>query len=194
MKISSLYVDYFKIISKNIYMKKAILILIILCSITTGNTQTLTGGVKYSVNDARIELQNTRPPAIDFLKVQDNFNDINNKENYSLLLKGQTNLKDRTIGLFSDGSYAVNYKNDPKHVWYYDQNGTLINTEEKTSLEYPYKTYKYSPDGELVNMTLRVSENETFIFSPFGKLIGHWVGTNCYDENGIIIMTRKILK
>ena len=82
MKISSLYVDYFKIISKNIYMKKAILILIILCSITTGNTQTLTGGVKYSVNDARIELQNTRPPAIDFLKVQDNFNDINNKENY----------------------------------------------------------------------------------------------------------------
>lgn len=175
-------------------MKKAILILIILCSFTAGNTQTLIGGVNYSVNDARIELQNTQPPAIDFLKVQDNFNDINNKENYSLLLKGETNLKDRTIGLFSDGSYAINYKNDPKHVWYYDKNGTLINTEEKTSLEFPYKTYKYTPDGELVNMTLRVSENETFIFSPLGKLLGHWVGNNCYDENGVILMTRKILK
>ena len=43
-------------------------------------------------------------------------------------------------------------------------------------------------------MTLRVSENETFIFSPLGKLIGHWVSANCYDENGNIIMKRKILK
>jgi hypothetical protein len=175
-------------------MKKVIYILIILCTALITNAQTLTGGISYSVEDARIELQNTHPKAIDFLKIQDNFNDINNKENYSLLLKGQTKLNDRTLGLFSDGTYAVNYKNDPKHVWYYDKAGILINAEQKTSLEYPYKTYKYTPDGELVNMTLRVSENETFIFSPFGKLIGHWIGINCYDENGNILMTRKILK
>ena len=80
------------------------------------------------------------------------------------------------------------------HVWYYNKGGELINAEVKTGTKYPYKTYKYSPEGELVNMTLRVSLNETFIFSPIGKLIGHWVGQNCYDESGRIIMTRKVLK
>ena len=181
-------------ISKNKYMKKALLILIVILLNTCSFAQTLTGGVNYSVKDARLEVQNTRPPAIDFLLVQDNFNDMNHKENYSKLLKGETTLKDRTLGLFSDGSYAINYRNSPKYVWYYDKNGELIYTEQKTSLQYPYKTYKYTTDGEIVNMTLRVSENETFIFSPLGKLLGHWVGQNCYDEKGNIVMTRKILK
>ena len=175
-------------------MKKLFLIITNLCVQLSANAQVLTGGVNYSVSDARIELQNTRPPAIDFLLVQDNFNDRNHKENYSKLLKGETKLSDRTLGLFSDGTYAVCYKDDVLHVWYYDKDGTLINTEQKTSLNFPYKTYKYSPDGELVNMTLRVSESETFIFSPIGKLLGHWIGQNCYDETGKIIMTRKILK
>ena len=187
-------IEKFYIISKNKYMKKALLILIILLLNTYCLAQTLTGGINYSVNDARVEVQNTKPPAINFLLVQDNFNDINHKENYSKLLKGETDLKDRTLGLFSDGSYAINYKNSPKYVWYYDKNGELINTEQKTSLQYPYKTYKYTPDGELVNMTLRVSKTETFIFSPLGELLGHWVGQNCYDEKGNIVMTRKILE
>ena len=170
------------------------LLLLIICIQLSVNAQVLTGGVNYSVSDARIELQNTRPPAIDFLQVQENFNDKNRNENYSKLLKGETKLNDRTLGLFSDGTYAVCYNNDAFHVWYYDKDGTLINTEQKTSLDYPYKTYKYTPDGELVNMTLRTSENETFIFSPLGQLLGHWVGQNCYDESGKVIMTRKILK
>ena len=176
-------------------MKKFIIMLTLLFfCIQTSFGAILTGGVEYSVEDARIELQNNRPQVTDFLLTQNNIIDNNNKENISYLLKGITELKDRTLGLFSDGSYAVNYKNDPLHVWYYDKNGTLINTEERSSLNYPYKSYKYTPDGELVNMALKKSETETFIFSPFGRLIGHWVGQNCYDENGNVIMTRKILK
>lgn len=57
--------------------------------------------------------------------------------------------------------------------------------------EYPYKTYKYTPDGRLVNMSLRVSKGETFIYTPDGNLLAHWVGANAFDENGNIIMTRK---
>ncbi len=176
-------------------MKKIVLILtvsVLLSQIAFGAI--LTGGVEYSVDDARIELQNNRPAVTDFLLTQNNITDKNNKENLSYLLKGITELKDRTLGLFSDGSYAVNYKSDPLHVWYYDKDGTLINTEARTSSDFPYKSYKYTPDGELVNMSLRTSETETFIFSPFGRLIGHWVGQNCYDENGNVLMTRKILK
>lgn len=174
-------------------MKRFIILLLLLISVSA-QAEMLTGGVKYSVEDAKLELQNNRPNQADYLLTQNNFVDINHKENYSALLKGLTKLNDRTLGLFSDGSYAINYKNDLKHVWYYDKDGLLINTEERTSIEYPYRSYKFSTDGELVNMTLRVSENESFIFSPFGELLGHWVGQNCYDENGNIIMTRKIIK
>lgn len=158
------------------------------------SAQTLTGGVKYTINDAKTELQHNIPSATDFIITQNNFIDKDRNANYFALLKGKTNFNDRILALFSDGSYAVNYKNDLKHVWYYDKDGSLINVEFRTSLEFPYRSYKYSPDGELVNMSLRVSKDETFIFSPFGELLGHWVGDNCYDENGNVVMTRQIMK
>lgn len=157
------------------------------------NAQTITGGVEYSAQDALVELRNNIP-ATDFFLTSKNYVDTNNKENYSALLKGVTKLNDRTLGLFSDDTYAVNYYNDPKHVWYYDKSGVLINTEIKSDLTYPYRTYKFTPEGELVNMSMRVSEGETFIFSPLGKLLGHWVNEKCYDESGKVIMTRKIVK
>ena len=103
-------------------------------------------------------------------------------------------MNDRTLGLFSDNTYAVKYNEDKKHVWYYDQSGSLINVEIRTASTYPYRTYKFTPEGELVNMSMRVSENETFIFSPLGKLLGHWLDENCYDESKNVIMTRKIVK
>lgn len=174
-------------------MKKFILLFVLLVSLPA-YCEVLTGEVMYSVRDASIELQQNRPQTLDYLIAQNNFVDKNHTENYSALLKGVTKLSDRTLGIFSDGSYALNYKNDLTHVWYYDKNGFLINVEERTSLQYPYRSYKYDSDGELVNMSMRVSEKETFIFSPVGELLGHWIGENCYDENGNVVMTRKILK
>ena len=173
---------------------KKLFVIFLLFFMLPANAAVLTGEVEYSVNDARVELQNNRPSSLDFLFTKNNFIDDNYAQNYSALLKGITKLKDRTLAIFSDGSYGIIYNNDPMHVWYYNKGGELINAEVKTGTKYPYKTYKYSPEGELVNMTLRVSLNETFIFSPIGKLIGHWVGQNCYDESGRIIMTRKVLK
>lgn len=40
-------------------------------------------------------------------------------------------------------------------------------------------------------MGLRVSKGETFLYSPNGKLIAHWLGQYAYDEKGNIIMSRK---
>ncbi len=174
-------------------MKKFVLFLMVLIMLPAG-AEVLTGGVKYTVDDAKLELRHNRPSAADYIITRNNFIDKDRNANYFALLKGKTNLNDRILALFSDGTYAVNYKNDLKHVWYYDKDGTLINVEIRTSLDFPYGSYKYSPDGELVNMSLRVSKDETFIFSPFGELLGHWVGENCYDENGNVVMTRKIMK
>jgi len=173
-------------------MKKLLLFFVLFGFMMSCQAEVLTGGVKYSQDDARIELQNNKPSA-DFL-LQASVLDENFDENISHLLKGETKLSDRTLAKFSDGSYGVNYYNDINHVWYYDREGVLINAEIKTSNTPPYSTYKYTPEGSLVTMTMRVSEDETFIFNPYGQLLGHWVGQNCYDENGSIVMTRQILK
>lgn len=125
---------------------------------------------------------------------QDEISDINTLENKSMLLQGFTNLKDRILARFSDGSYGVIYKVEPTIVLYYSSDGVLTHKEVKTSLEYPYKTYKYRVSGQLENTTYRVSENETYIYSPSGKLLAHWVGNYCYDEVGNVIMTRQIEK
>lgn len=125
---------------------------------------------------------------------QNEISDINNSENISMLLKGVTDLKDRTLAKFSDGSYGIIYKSEPNFVLYYSSDGILTHKEVKTSLEYPYKTYKYKVNGQLENMTYRVSEGETYIYSPNGKLLAHWLGNYCYDEVGNVIMTRQIEK
>lgn len=173
-------------------MKKILTLFFIIELLSCANATTLTGGIKYTQEDARLELQNNRPSANFVLNAEGVDSDYD--KNINSILKGITKLNDRTLAKFSDGSYGVNYYKDPSHVYYYDKDGTLINAEIKTSLEYPYRTYKYAPDGELVTMTMRVSEQETFIFNPHGKLLGHWIGKNCYDENGSILMTRQIMK
>ena len=83
------------------------------------------------------------------------------------------------------------YNNDKYHVWYYSKDGRLIYAEEKDNLIYPYKSYKYTTSGRLINMGLRVSKGETFIYTPDGKLIAHWLKDKAYDENGNVVMTRK---
>lgn len=105
---------------------------------------------------------------------------------------GVIELEDRTIAQFSDGSYGICYKDSPKEVLYYSKEGGLTHKEIKESLEYPYKAYKYKADGRLENVSLRVSETETYIYTPSGKLLAHWVGKNCYNAAGEIIMTRQV--
>lgn len=154
----------------------------------------LTGEVEYTTDSARSELINSRPQKPDEKFVSIYLKDENYNENISALLKGSVELKDRTLAMFSDNSYAVMYHNDKLHVFYYAPNGDLTHYEIKDGIEYPYKSYKYDVEGKLVNMGLRVSKAETYIFSPNGKLIAHWVKENGYDENGQVIMRRKYLE
>lgn len=173
-------------------MKILVFIIILAALVLPVSAETfLTGGVDYTVNSARQELLNNKPQKLDTKLVLLHITDENNSENISALLKGMVELKDRTLASFSDGSYGVIYRADAFHVWYYSSNGTLMYAEEKDGLNYPYKSFKYTTNGKLENMGLRVSKGETFIFAPDGKLIAHWVNSNGYDENGNIIMTRK---
>jgi hypothetical protein len=105
---------------------------------------------------------------------------------------GIQELKDRKVVRFSDGSYGIVYHDDPLFSWYY-KNGRLINFTQKSSENYPCRITKYKPDGTIANAGYKVSDKESFIFSSNGKLIAHWKGTLCFDENNNIIMTRKNL-
>lgn len=151
----------------------------------------LTGEVEYNSDSARQELLATPQKQIYPNLLSIRLKDEDYYENITTLLKGNIELKDRILAKFSDESYAVMYKNDENHVWYYNPSGELTHYEIKTQKNYPYKSYKYNTSKELVNMSLRVSKAETFIYTPSGKLIAHWIKNNGYDEDGNLIMTRK---
>ena len=175
-------------------MKKIYIFLLFIFTLTTANAKIITGEVSYTLNSARNEVMSQTPKPVSSEVLRANIYDTNNRENKTTLLQGKTEVKDRILAYFSDGSYGVMHKNNPTYVFYYNDGGILTHTEVKDSLKYPYKTYKYNTTGKLINMTLRVSENETFIFKPTGELIAHWINDKCYDENNNIIMTRNILK
>lgn len=173
-------------------MRKCFLILVLFLFFATPiEAKIITGGVEVSVSQAREEIFSNSTPKPDVSEIGANLIDLNRFENISTLLKGQTDLKDRTLAKFSDGSYGVIYKDEPTKVFYYSLDGTMIYYDVKSSLNFPYKTFKYSPAGELVNISLRVSQWESFVFSKSGKLLAHWVGEYCYDENNNVIMTRE---
>lgn len=187
--------NFKNIVIKN-NMKRILLILLLLfmlsCDVSFG--QIITGEVTYNTNSARNELFSNPVLPFSSSNIQKNIIDKNYLQNKTALLKGQTDLKDRILAQFSDGSYGIIYKDNLTNVFYYTPDGLLTHNEIKASLDYPYKAYKYDINGNLVNTSLRVSQNETFIFSKQAKLIAHWIGELCYDENNKIIMSRKILK
>ena len=175
-------------------MKRFILLLFIFIFSLSVQAQILTGEIKYNTETARTETFSKPIEKISFDKIYNHFFDSNNIENLNSLYQGITELKDRKLAKFSDGSYGVQYYDDPMFSWYYSQNGKLINFTQKDSESYPHRVTKFKPDGSVTNTGYRVSEKESFIFTPAGKLLAHWLGNNCYDENNNIIMTRAILK
>lgn len=174
-------------------MKKYFLILFAfyICILPV-NSQIITGGVEYDEQSAQQEILNSPIQTLNSSLINPNLFDKNRQENLRSLLNGNVDLKDRTLASFSDGTYGVIYKNNPTNVWYYTNSGNLMHFEVKTSLSYPYRTYKYAPNSKLVNMSLRISDKESYIFDKQGNMIAHWLGRNCYNSKGEIIMRRKI--
>ena len=168
-----------------------LIFLIVYLALPVNAQMLLTGEVEHTVTSVRNELTTTSPKQIPPHLLLIQIKDENYYENISMLLKGNIELKDRILAKFSDNSYAVMYKNDEYHVWYYSSGGDLTHYEVKSGLNYPYKTYKYNTNQKLINMSMRISKGETFIYTPSGKLIAHWIRNNGYDENGKLIMTRQ---
>lgn len=176
-------------------MKKLFLIFILIFfSQTAIADMMLYGEAEYNANNALQVVQKNKKTKINFDLIKPYLIDINREENLQALLMGKINFKDRELALFSAGTYGVVYKNDKFHAYYYSSLGNLEYIDIRSDDKYPYKSYQYNVLGELVNMGLRLSKREAYIYSPEGKLIAHWLGENGYDENGKIIMRRKFIE
>ena len=161
---------------------------------TQVQAEMLSGGISYDANSARAELMDGISYTTDSTYINNAFYDKDYEQNSAYILKGITNLKDRKLAFFSDGTYAVLKFSDINHVYYYASSGVLIYIENRSGNVYPYKCYKYNTQRKLVNMSLRVSESETYIYNPSGELIAHWVKDKAYDKDGNVIMKRKYVE
>ena len=165
-------------------MKKVLLLIFTLFFfISPIQAQILTGEVNFNEENYISEVKT------DFIK--NYYFDKNNKENANTLKAGIKEFKDRKVFNFSDGSYGIKYYDDPLYSWYYSEDGKLINFTKRESEKYPCKTVKYKPNGSIANIGYLVSQKESYIYSPNGKLIAHWLNQFCYDKYGNIIMTRS---
>ncbi len=172
-------------------MKNYLLIYILFISLIFNAGYTLNGGVSYTVNSARqISFANVAIH-INIKEYKNYLSDKNHIKNKKILNKNKTKYKNRYLTSFSDGSYAVTYKNNIKISYYYNPNGKLELIDFNIGKDYPSKRIGYDIKGELNSITLDVSKEEQFVFNKNKKLIAHWIGNNCYNEQGELIMTRE---
>lgn len=173
-------------------MKRILIgLFLILLSLPVKADLVLTGEASYNVNSAREAVLENMPLGVENNIVSKHIYDLENEKNLWNILNGKLELADRTLAYFSDGTYGILYKNDLYHTYYYKKDGALLYIDKKDGINYPYKAYKFDTFNKMMNMTLRVSKREAFIYNPKGGLIAHWVGKNGYDEKGNVIMTRS---
>ena len=73
-------------------------------------------------------------------------------------------------------------------VYYYLPNGKLEGLEKREGLRAPTKSFRYTSEGKLDEVSLIISSENTYIFKLNGKLEGHWIGNKCYDEKGNVVL------
>ena len=176
-------------------MKKFILFLFVLSLFCASvNAAFVTGGVEYNEEIAQKEVFSTPLIPISENIINSHLVDSQCKLHISLQKEKKKDFFNRQVALFSDNTYGIIYKDDPLYSWYYDFNGKLISFTKKSSEEFPAKFTKYGKNGYVINTGIKISKQESYVFSPNGKLIAHWKGNLCFDGNGNVIMIRKLIE
>ena len=173
-------------------MKKFICLLIIF--VFTGcaaQSVTLSGGVSYTVNEARQIAFDGVAQKIDMSKYKEYFVDKNFEKNINALKNGKNSFWNRFFMYFSDDTYAVRYKLHSEIGYYYNKDGVLFEIDFIEDRDYPKRAIKYDKKGSFKSVILIISSDEQYIFDTNKKLRSHWIGKNCYNEKGELILTRE---
>ncbi len=195
------FLDFIRLKNLNLEdIKKTLLIILVFCFFCMPcYSQTLQGGVEYTVDKARIVAFDNSPMNISKDDLKNYLRDPYYYSNIGFL-KGSISeaVAVQKIVPFYDKnnklmSYGVQYNNEPNKKYHYLPNGNLIKIDVCYNIgHYPYKAISYTRQGKLAAIHLAVSENESFLFDKNKKLIGHWINNQFYNEKGEKDGTRRL--
>lgn len=89
-------------------------------------------------------------------------------------------------------SYAVQYKNDLKTVYYYDALGKLryVDKFSENYPNFPYMSKQYRANGSLVSAIYFMSHDMQYMYNDDGSFKGAWYKDKMYDRSAKQILTR----
>ena len=152
----------------------------------------LQGKITYTEETARLEAFKDLPRKISKSLFKDDLKDKHYKENYINLKNKNFRIETepkRTLTPFyvmnQLALYGVQYDYDDNKTYYYNVMGHFAKIEiSDYSGTFPYRTIAYNKKGEVINITLAVSEIEEFIFNKKEELLGHWLDNDFLNNKG----------
>ena len=117
--------------------------------------------------------------------------DSDYKENYRKTKMGQTETENANLCSFFYKNdiliiYAIQYKNNPRNVYYYNAFGHLQYVDEISDKypEFPYTSKQYRSNGKLISAIYFVSPEIQYMYEPDGSFKGLWYKEKMYDIKG----------
>lgn len=126
----------------------------------------------------------------------ENWKNKNYLKDYDEISSGKTEDDEKKYCGFYYGKllvvYGIQYKNAPKHKYYYDAMGGLrwVDVFSENYPKFPYWSYQYYRNGKLTAAYYNLSDYDQYIFDANKKFIGRAYKEKIYDKNAKVIMTR----
>ena len=124
--------------------------------------------------------------------------DKNYKEHYMLAKDDIKETKDANICSFYYKKniliiYALQYKNNPRNVFYYDPYGRLryVDVISENYPNFPYNSKQYKSNGKLVSAIYFTSKDMQYMYEPDGEFKGLWYKEKMYDRHAKQALTRN---
>ncbi len=122
--------------------------------------------------------------------------DKNVQEHYFEAQAGITETNEYKLSAFFHGklliSYAIQYKNNPRTIYYYDALGHLkyIDMISENYPNFPYWSKQYKVSGKMISAIYFVSHDMQYMYEPDGEFQGVWFMDKRYDRNAKQDLTR----
>lgn len=120
------------------------------------------------------------------------------KEHYVSILNGSKGDSEKNYSAFTFKNgilymYALQYKNNPRNIYYYDAIGNLryVDVVSENYPKFPYISRQYNLNGKLVGTIYFVSEFDQYVFNKNMTFKGLWYKEKLYDRNAKVILYRS---
>ena len=126
----------------------------------------------------------------DFLK------DVDYKRHYMLVKNNVKETDNENLCGFYKGnlliSYAIQYKNDLRSVYYYDALGNLryVDKFSDNYPNFPYMSKQYKANGELVSAIYFMSHDMQYMYNNDTSFQGAWYKDKMYNRHAKQVLTR----